>query len=179
MNYPVRVLFLCTHNSARSQMAEALLRHLGGKDFEAYSAGNNPTGLNPYAVAVMAERGIDISQQQSKSVDQFLGQEFDFVITVCDRAKQTCPVFPGDPKQIHWSFDDPSEVQGDEETKLRAFRQTATFMTNRVQALILTQRKILREMGLVKPPAAVAWVANTEEKVQSDESQIAFEIGKK
>ncbi len=179
MAYPVRVLFLCTHNSARSQIAEGLLRFLGGKDFEVFSAGTNPSQINPMAVQVMAERGIDISQQYSKSLDQFLDQEFDYVITVCDRAKETCPIFPGDPKQVHWSFDDPSAVE-DEAARLKAFHQVATVMNTRIQGFVLTQRKILRDIGIIRPPAVTGWVREEAAAAgtQVSGSEVSFEIGK-
>lgn len=118
-----RVLILCTGNSARSQMAEGLLRHLAGDGFEVNSAGTHPSTLNPYAVLAMAEIGIDIRDQYSKSLDQFLQQEFDYVITVCDRAAESCPLFPGLAKRIHWSFPDPAAVEGDHQEKFTAFVQ--------------------------------------------------------
>ena len=102
-----RVLFLCTHNSARSQMAEGLLRHLGGERFEAFSAGTEATHVRPLAVAAMAELGIDVSRQESKTLDRYLGEPFDAVITVCDQAAEACPVFPGAKRRLHWSFTDP------------------------------------------------------------------------
>ena len=104
----LRVLFLCTGNSARSQMAEGLLRKIAGDRFEVFSAGIRPAGLNPNAVTAMAEIGIDISRYRSKSVDEFAGQQFDYVITVCDNAKESCPIFPGAGKRIHHSFEDPA-----------------------------------------------------------------------
>jgi arsenate reductase len=118
-----KVLMLCTGNSARSQMAEGLLRHLAGDRFEVHSAGTHPVGVNPLAVEAMRELDIDISHHTSKSVDQFLTESFDFVITVCDRAKESCPLFPGQAERIHWSFDDPAAVQGSQEERLRAFRR--------------------------------------------------------
>ena len=133
----LRVLFLCTHNSARSQMAEALLRHHGGGDVEVYSAGSEPSRIHPLAVRVMAESGIDVSGADSKSLDQFIGQDFDYVITVCDRANETCPVFPGDPERIHWSFDDPSAVEGDERERLRAFQDVRNLLNMRLQNWLL------------------------------------------
>jgi arsenate reductase len=111
-----RVLFLCTGNSARSQMAEGLLRHLAGDEFDVYSAGTSPKGLHKASVAAMKEVGIDISHQRSKALDEFLGQRFDYVITVCDRAKQQCPVFPG-ATPIHWGFDDPAEAPEQQQTQ--------------------------------------------------------------
>jgi arsenate reductase len=105
-----KVLFLCTGNSARSQMAEALLPLIAGNHFDVYSAGTQPVGLNPAAVDAMREVGVDISHQRSKHVKEFLGQQFDYVITVCDRAKETCPVFPTASRLLHWSFDDPADA---------------------------------------------------------------------
>jgi arsenate reductase (thioredoxin) len=115
-----RILALCTGNSARSQMAEGLLRELG---FDAHSAGTNPGAVRPEAIAVMAEIGIDISAHRSKHVDEFAGQEFDFVLTVCDNAARNCPVWPGRARRIHRSFDDPAAVEGALETRLAAFRR--------------------------------------------------------
>ena len=118
-----RVLFLCTGNSARSQMAEGLLREMAGEMFDVASAGVSPSHVRPEAIAVMGEIGIDLSRHRSKSVDEFINQEFDYVITVCDNAREQCPVFPGHAKQIHWSFDDPAAVQGDELARLAVFRR--------------------------------------------------------
>lgn len=118
-----RVLILCTGNSARSQMGEALLRHLAGDRFDVYSAGTQPSTLNPYAVLAMAEIGIDIRDQYSKSLNQFLQQEFDYVITVCDHAAEVCPIFPGPAHRIHWGFPDPTAVEGSHQEKLAAFVQ--------------------------------------------------------
>src|SRR6185295_3636648 len=118
-----RVLILCTGNSARSQMAEGLLRHLAGERFEVESAGVEPSHVRPQAIEAMREAGIDISHQRSKSVDEFAGQEFDYVITVCDNARERCPVFPGKTKRIHWSFDDPATAEGDDEMRLAVFRK--------------------------------------------------------
>ena len=118
-----RVLFLCTHNSARSQMAEGLLRHLSGDHFDVASAGTEQTHVQPLAIQAMEEIGIDLSRHTSKTLDRFLSQKFDYVITVCDQAAEACPVFPGEVKRIHWSFDDPSAATGSEEDKLRTFRR--------------------------------------------------------
>jgi arsenate reductase len=109
---PIRVLFVCTGNRARSQIAEAVLRRIGGADFEVFSAGVEPKGVNPYTVRVLGDAGIDWSQARSKSVEEFLGQPFDYVITVCDRARQTCPVFPGVHNTLHWGLEDPTDVEG-------------------------------------------------------------------
>jgi protein-tyrosine-phosphatase len=134
---PVRVLFLCTANSARSQMAEAILRHLSQGQVEVFSAGSHPTSLHPYAVQTMAAIGIDISGQQSKHYNQYLNQSFDRIITVCDRIKESCPNFPGDPEHIHWSFPDPAAQEGPEEAKYHAFEQTALQLTNRIRFLLI------------------------------------------
>lgn len=134
---PARILFLCTHNSARSQIAEGLLRAVGGDRVEVFSAGSEPTSIHPLAVKVMSGRGIDLTKHHSKHLREFLGQDFDYVITVCDRVRESCPVFPGDPEQIHWSFPDPAAVKGDLETQERAFEETAREMTNRIQYLLL------------------------------------------
>ena len=112
-----RILFLCTHNSARSQMAEGLLRALGRGEFEVASAGTVATRVRPEAIAAMRELGIDISGQSSKTLQQFLGGEWDEVITVCDSANESCPVFPGAKERRHWSIDDPSGVTGSDELK--------------------------------------------------------------
>src|SRR5207237_4111527 len=119
-----KVLFLCTGNSCRSQMAEGLLRHLAGDHFEVVSAGTHPVGLNADAVEVMKEIDINISGHRSKRVDEFLGQQFDYAITVCDRAKETCPIFPSAASLLHWSFDDPAAVEGPREER-RAVSQRA------------------------------------------------------
>lgn len=130
-----RVLILCTGNSARSQMAEGLLRHMAGYKFEVFSAGVAPSHVRPEAIEVMHEIGIDISGHRSKSVDEFTGQKFDYVITVCDNANQQCPMFPGRTERIHWSIEDPATVAGDEQTRLAAFRQARNELSRRLQAL--------------------------------------------
>jgi thioredoxin type arsenate reductase len=132
----VRVLFLCTHNSARSQMAEGLLRALGGDRFEVHSAGTEVTRVHPLALREMAERGIDISGQRSKHLQEFFGQDFDYVITVCDNARESCPVFPGDPERIHWSIPDPSAVEGGEAVRAAAFQRAADELTTRIRYLL-------------------------------------------
>lgn len=141
----IRVLFVCTGNSARSQIGEAMLRDLGGAEFEALSAGMEPKGVNPYTVRVLAEVGIDWSGARSKSATEFLGQPFDYVITVCDRARQTCPVFPGDHNTLHWGLDDPAEVEGTDEQKLQAFRRTLTEVSMRIRPFVELARRARRE----------------------------------
>ena len=119
----MRILILCTGNSARSQMAEGLLRHDGGPQYEVFSAGTQPSYVRPEAIQVMREAGIDISGHRSKSVEEFAGQHFDYVITVCDNAKESCPIFPATTKRIHWSLEDPAAVKGSEEQRLAEFRR--------------------------------------------------------
>ena len=126
------VLFLCTHNSARSQMAEGLLRELGGPGFEVHSAGTIATKVRPEAVAVMKEKEVDISGQSSKTLESFLDDRFDYVITVCDSANDSCPVFPNARKRLHWSVDDPAGVQGDEAARLAAFRKARDELKQRI-----------------------------------------------
>ena len=113
---------MCTHNSARSQMAEGLLRHLTEDRFEAYSAGTEATHVRPQALRVMSELGIDISGQESKTLDRYLGEPFDYVITVCDEANEACPFFPGAAERLHWSLPDPAAAEGTEEERLEVFR---------------------------------------------------------
>ena len=132
----IRVLFLCTGNSARSQMAEYLLRALGKDAFEVWSAGTLPVGVNPLTIEVLAEAGIDASGARSKSLDEFLGQSFDYVITVCDKAKDQCPVFPGDARRIHWGFEDPAAAEGTAEERLAVFRRIRNEITSRLRTWI-------------------------------------------
>jgi arsenate reductase len=135
-----RVLFLCTGNSARSQMAEGYLRHIAGYEFEPLSAGIEPKGLNPLAVEAMHEIGIDISEQKSKDVRGFLGQAIPYVITVCDNAKERCPIFPRTYKFLHWSFEDPAEATGSHDEKLAVFRRVRDEIASRIQHELVTPR---------------------------------------
>ncbi len=128
-----RVLFLCTHNSARSQMAEGLLRHLAGDRFEVYSAGTEAAFVRPEAISVMAELGVDISGQESETLDRYLDEPFDHVVTVCDDANEACPVFPGAKNRLHWSFRDPSRATGSDEERLGAFREVRGEILARVE----------------------------------------------
>jgi len=132
----LRVLFLCVHNSARSQMAEGLLRSMGGGAIDVQSAGLQAGGLRPEAVAVMNELGLDISAQRSKSVDEIAGGKFDFVVTTCEEAKEACPFFPGARETIHWDLPDPAAVPGDEATRLDAFREVRDELWSYVADLI-------------------------------------------
>ena len=138
------VLILCTGNSARSQMAEGLLREIAGGRFLVYSAGNKPSTVNPFAIQVMREWGIDISGHRSKDLSEFANQLFDYVITVCDDASQRCPVFPGRAKRIHWSIADPI-VAGTEETLLDAFREARDELQSRIKAFVATEPDTLRD----------------------------------
>ncbi len=128
-----KVLFLCTHNSARSQMAEGLLRHLAGDRFEVHSAGTEATSVRPEAVRVMAEIGADISGQESKTLERYLGESFEYVITVCDDANEACPIFPGARNRLHWSFEDPSRATGVDEERLEVFRKVRDRIRERIE----------------------------------------------
>jgi arsenate reductase (thioredoxin) len=129
---PIRVLFVCTGNSARSIMAEALLRRHGGDRFEVFSAGTEPRGVNQLTLRVLDEVGIDASWARSKSVDEFLGQSFDYVVTVCDQARRVCPVFPGVNASMHWGCDDPAEATGSEDERLAVFRRVLVALGERI-----------------------------------------------
>ena len=133
-----KVLFLCTGNSCRSQMAEGFLRYMGGDRFEAYSAGISPTEVNPLSIKVMAEAGVDISAQRSSSADEYLNEKFDYIITVCDNARQTCPSFPGKFKKIHWNIGDPAEATGTVEERLSAFRSARDIIKREVASFLMS-----------------------------------------
>jgi arsenate reductase (thioredoxin) len=132
-----RILFLCTGNSARSQMAEALLRLIAGDHFEAESAGTHPAGLNPMTIESMQETGVDVRHYRSKNLDEFVGQPFDYVITVCDRAKESCPVFPGASNLRHWSFDDPAQAPLD--SRREVFRLVRDEIANRLCQFLIEE----------------------------------------
>ena len=134
----MRILILCTGNSARSQMAEGLLRHDGGNSYQVSSAGTKPSHVRPEAIAVMREIGIDISGHHSKSVEEFGGQQFDYVITVCDNANESCPVFPATTKRIHWSIEDPAAVAGSEIERQEAFRRIRDELRARLRDFVQT-----------------------------------------
>jgi arsenate reductase (thioredoxin) len=133
------VLFLCTHNSARSQMAEGLLRHLAGDRFEAYSAGTEATHVRPLAIRAMDEIGMDISGQESKTLNRYLGVPFDYVITVCDKANEACPFFPGAKNRLHWSFEDPAQATGSEEERLGVFRRARDKIRERIEQELVNE----------------------------------------
>ena len=136
MSEKKRVLILCTGNSARSQMAEGLLRHDAGDHFEVASAGVEPSRVRLEAIEAMREIGVDISAHRSKAVDEFAGQEFDYVITVCDNANERCPIFPGNVKRIHWSFDDPAAAGGDYDSRLALFRRVRDEIRDRLRLFV-------------------------------------------
>ena len=139
-----RILVLCTGNSARSQMGEGLFRHLGGAGYEVFSAGTKPGSVRPEAIAVMREIGIDISGHRSKSVDELAGQSFDYAITVCDNARDNCPVFPAGTVHVHWSLEDPAAVEGSEPERLAAFRRIRGQLHERVKAFFLDRADMPR-----------------------------------
>jgi len=154
MNEKPRVLFLCTGNSARSQIAEALLRHYAGDRFEVHSAGLEPKGVNPFTVRVMDEIGIDIRSQQSKSVSTYLGRMvFGYVITVCSNAEANCPIFPGYTLRMHWPFDDPAAATGSDDEKMAKFRQARDQIAARIQDW-LAEQGISPAPGGAQMPAA-------------------------
>ncbi len=132
----VAVLFICSYNSARSQMAEGLLRHIAGDRFDVYSAGTVATGVSPFAVRVMSELGIDISRHESKSLQQFVDQSSDWVITVCDDAAGACPTFPGAARRLHWSLHDPGRMGRTDEQRLVAFRQVRDRLRRLVEEFV-------------------------------------------
>ncbi len=138
---PIRVLFVCTGNSARSQLAEAILGRLGGGDFAVFSAGTHPGGVNPLTVRALAEVGIDWSAARSKSTTEFLDETFDYVITVCDQAREVCPVFRGGHESIHWGFDDPAAAQGTEEERLAVFRRVLGEINLRITPFVEVARR--------------------------------------
>jgi len=143
---PLRVLFVCVGNSARSIMAEALLRQAGGERFVVNSAGTEPKGVSPLTLRVLAEIGIDASWARSDSVTQYLGQTFDYVVSVCDQARESCPAFPGSHRSLHWDFEDPAAAVGTEEERLAVFRRVRDEIRDRIE----------RSELLVTPPKAVA-----------------------
>jgi arsenate reductase len=142
-----RVLFLCTHNSARSQMAEGLLRHLSRNHFEAMSAGTEATHVRPLAIRAMDEVGVDISAQESETLGRYLREPFDYVITVCDEANEACPFFPGANERLHWSFPDPSKAQGTEEERLEVFRRVRDDIEDRIRRELIGTDNEKEEAG--------------------------------
>ena len=149
---PIRVLFVCTGNSARSVLGEALLRARGGDAFEVHSAGTAPKGINPLTLRVLDEAGLDASWARSKSVTEYLGQSFDYVITVCDEARQVCPVFPGVHESLHWGYEDPAAAEGTEEARLAVFRRVFTQMAERINQFIPLARKSRQDAEAAPAP---------------------------
>ena len=133
----LRVLFVCTGNSARSIMAESLLRKHGGDAFEVYSAGTHARGVNPLTVRILEDAGLPTADLRSKSVDEFRGQKFDYVITVCDQAKEACPVFPGSGQSLHWGYDDPADATGTDDERLAVFRAVFTQIGLRINEFVV------------------------------------------
>lgn len=155
MYYPMRVLFLCTHNDIRSPMAEGFLRHFGAPDFDVNSGGAQPTSIHPIAQTVMSERGIDLSHATAKDMMQFHGTDFDYTITLCDRDRnEDCPVLPDEPDRIFWTFPDPL-LAGDEEAQLKLARRVATELRERIQYFVLAQRRRMRDEGFISAPPEV------------------------
>ena len=136
MSGPIRVLFVCTHNSARSQMAEGWLRQLAGDRYEVHSAGTEATRVRPLAVRAMAEAGVDIAGHASKTLDRYLGEPWDYVVTVCDDANEACPYFPAD-RQLHWAFDDPAAANGGEDQRLEIFRRVRDEIAAKIRAVLV------------------------------------------
>ncbi len=134
---PIRVLFVCTGNSARSILAEALLRHVGGRAFEARSAGTHPSGVHPFAERVLADAGIPHDGLRSKPISEVAAERFDYVITLCDDARAICPVFPGADQSLHWGYTDPSSVPGSDDERLAAFRSVLTLLAERIRQFVL------------------------------------------
>jgi arsenate reductase len=150
---PIRVLVICWGNSARSILAEALLRHHGGADFDVNSAGIEPKGVNPLTIRVLDEAGLGHAWARSKSIEEFLDQSFDYVITVCDEARQVCPIFPGEKQSVlHWGYEDPAKVEGTDEQRLAAFQKTLTLLATRITQFIPLARRE-REQQLVADAA--------------------------
>jgi len=133
MNQKTKVIFVCTHNSARSQMAHGLLQAIGGDAFDVYSAGTESTLVKPFAIQALADSGIDISHHTSDHIDKYMDQDFDYVITVCDSAHETCPYFPATKEKLHWSFEDPSNATGDDAQKLQAFIESRKLIEKKLR----------------------------------------------
>jgi arsenate reductase len=150
---PIRVLFVCTGNSARSVMAEALLRRRGGPDFEVHSAGTEPKGINPLTVRILEEAGLPTGGLRSKSVNEFLEQHFDYVITVCDQARQVCPVFPGIHQSMHWGYEDPALAAGSDDERLAVFRRVFTQLGQRIGLFVPLALRVRAEGANVNEPA--------------------------
>ena len=155
-----KVLFICTHNAARSQMAEGLLRSLYGDRYEAYSAGTQPSKIHPCAIKVMAEIGIDISTHHSKNIDVFHGMKFDYVVTVCNKAKEACPLFLGGEESLHNDFDDPSQFKGNEDEKLAVFRKTRDVIKGWIEKTFGKEDKTTLMSRFFQRTRRINWCAN-------------------
>jgi arsenate reductase (thioredoxin) len=150
---PIRVLFVCTGNSCRSIMAEALLREHGGSSFDVHSAGTDPKGLNPRTMRLLADAGLDASWARSKSVTEYLGQPFDYVITVCDQARQVCPVFPGTHESLHWGYEDPAAATGTDDEIMAVYRGVFTQLGERIHQFIPLALRAQAEPSAATTPA--------------------------
>jgi arsenate reductase (thioredoxin) len=150
---PIRVLFVCTGNSARSVMAEALLRRRGGSDFEVHSAGTEPKGINPLTVRILEAAGLPTDGLRSKSVYEFLDQRFDYVVTVCDEARQVCPVFPGSHQSMHWGYEDPALASGSDDERLAVFRRVFTQLGERIGLFVPLAVRVRAESADVNEAA--------------------------
>ena len=146
-----KVLFLCIRNASRSQMAKAILNSKAGDRFIAYSAGSRPSEIiNPYTIKVMNEVGVDISDTKPENIEKYIHEDFDFVITLCDKMKEECPIFPGNPITAHWGMDDPDVFVGNEENKLKTFKKTRNEISNRIELFINLTAKKLDRLSLQK-----------------------------
>jgi len=152
----LRVLFVCTGNSARSQIAEAILRARAGDQFEVFSAGVDPRGINPLTLRVLQEAGISTDGLRSKSVTEMLDRSFDYVVTVCDRARESCPVFPGSHESFHWGLDDPAEATGTEDERLAVFRRVMGEIVTRIDTFVAAARHAEAIAGAGGASAATA-----------------------
>jgi arsenate reductase (thioredoxin) len=149
---PIRVLFVCTGNSARSQMAEAILGRVGGSEFEVHSAGTHPGSVNPLTIRALSEIGIDWSDARSKSVSEYLDQPFDYVITVCDQAREACPVFPGGRVRLHWGFEDPAAAPGTDDEQRAVFRRVRDEISAQVGPFAEGSRPVGPHEDAARPP---------------------------
>jgi len=164
-NRPLRVLILCTGNSARSQMAEAVLNRKGAGRFAAESAGTQPaSGVNPFAIEALREAGIEWQGRRPRGIDALESENWDIVITVCDNAREACPIFPGQPALAHWGMEDPASVAGDEETRRRAFRKTLQLISRRIDLLLALPVEKLQRQALQDRISAIGAETGPQEE---------------
>lgn len=156
MSQKKRILFLCTGNSCRSQMAQGIMNKIGGDRFEAFSAGSHPAGyVHPLAIETIREMGIDIASNVSKSLDEYVGQPWDIIVTVCDNAREACPVFPGQPISAHWGFEDPAHFEGPEDQKRRFFRSVAMEIEGRIRLLLALRESAMSQFEYAQEVKAI------------------------